>query len=254
LLSWPGMAGEAARTRRSRHVTATLLSQSIAILFSLLASTGRADEMPPPPGAQVEVAQPARAVPPPSAETLSSPLPLPLPPPPPAPPRPARPLAFTQHRHYVGAQLGGTGLLQAVYRYRAVGPVHLEVGGLGADHVGNASVGVLVGVPFGDRLFPYAGFGGGWAASFGPRSPDGCSSAKASDCPGGEGSDTMLFLHLRAGIGFAVGRSNRHLLAADVGGWVGTELSSRTDALGMTTRWSTRLLTPIAGLSYFFAL
>jgi hypothetical protein len=103
-------------------------------------------------------------------------------------------------------------------------------------------------------MFLHGGVGGGWAASFGPKAPDGCTSPKPSDCPAGEGSDTMLFIHVRAGLGFTLGRSRRQMLAFDVGGWFGRELSSRTDSLGLKTNWSTPLRTPMAGFSYFVGL
>jgi hypothetical protein len=251
------MPGEAARTRRHRRWIATLLSRSIAIPIVAFACAARAEEPPPPPGS--EVAQPAPAYPPPPAvwpapawpptdEALTS-----LPPAPPPPPRRA-PTPFVRRRHYLGAQLGGSGLLQVVYRYRAVGPLHLEVGGLGTDHAGNASLGLLVAIPFSNRMFPYAGLGGGWAAAFGPKSPDFCSSPMPSACPTGEGSDTLLFVHVRVGIGFALGRSQRQALSFDAGAWIGTELSSRTDALGMQSHWAAPLRLPMVGMSYLLAL
>jgi len=218
------------------------------------------DPLPAPLPSAPEVAQPEPAYPPPPP-AWSSPSPSPTWPSDTWPPprealasRPPPPDPFERHRHFVGAQLGGTGVLQFVYRYRAFGPLHLEVGGLGADHVGNASVGVLVAAVVSRRMFLHAGLGGAWAAAFGPKSPDGCTSAKASDCPAGESSDTMLFVHVRAGLGFTLGRSRRQLLAVDVGAWFGRELSSRTDSLGLETHWSTPVRTPMAGFSYFFAL
>src|SRR5262249_55418554 len=85
-------------------------------------------------------------------------------------------------RHRVGVQIGGTGALQVVYRYRAAGPLHLEAGALAADHGGNLSAGFLLGAPVANRWFPYLGFGGGWLYAFGPKRPDGCD-PMAMDCP-----------------------------------------------------------------------
>jgi hypothetical protein len=157
-----------------------------------------------------------------------------------------------QRRRQLGAQIGGSGVLQAVYRYRAAGPLHLEVGALAADHGGNLSAGFVIGAPVANRWFPYLGFGGGWLFAFGPRTPDGCD-AKTTDCPLVTDSDTYLVVHARAGIGVALGAARRHLLSVDAGAWWGVHHASRTDAAGVETRSSARVLRPMAGLAYFYA-
>ncbi len=156
-----------------------------------------------------------------------------------------------QGRHQVGGQVGGTGIFQFVYRFRALGPLHLEAGAFGADHGGNVSAGVLFGVPVVNRLFPYVGLGGGAMWAFGPTAADGCD-PKTTACPTVTNSDTMLFLHLRAGIGVAFGTPRRHLLSIDVGGWRGHHIAERTDAAGIVTKTTTAVLTPMAGLSYLY--
>ncbi len=87
-----------------------------------------------------------------------------------------------QARNQVGVQIGSTGIFQFVYRLRAFGPLHLEAGAMGADHVANFSAGVLVGVPLVRRWFPYVGFGGGVMWGFGPKTADGCDPS-ATMCP-----------------------------------------------------------------------
>lgn len=232
------VAGEVAKPVRSRGAIATFLSCAIALAVAAAGTDAAAQLAYPPPPPPAHPPPPA-AWPPP----VTSSEPAPLPPP---------PNAFDR-RHRLGVQLGGTGAFQVVYRYRAAGPLHLEVGGLGADHGVNVSAGVVVGVPVANRWFPYAGFGGGMMGAFGPKTPDGCD-PKATDCPLVTDSDTLLVLHARAGVGFAFGATRRHLLSVDVGGWWGRHLASRTDAAGVETRSSARVLMPMAGLSYLFAL
>jgi hypothetical protein len=166
---------------------------------------------------------------------------------------PAPPASGFEGRHRVGAQLGGTGVLQAVYRYRAIGPLHLELGALGVDHAANVSAGVLVGVPIADRWFPNVGLGGGAMWAFGPRTANGCD-ATTTDCPTVTDSDTLRFVHARVGVGVAFGATRRHLLSADFGGWRGTHVANRTDAAGHVTQTSTTVFRPVLGLSYFFVL
>ena len=147
----------------------------------------------------------------------------------------------------MGLQFGGTGILQAVYRFRVAGPVHLEAGGLGI-HGANVSAGVVVGWPVANRWFPYAGFGGGFMFGGTPK----CDPTKV-DCPD-ERDESFPFLHARVGVGVALGAARRSLLSFDVGGWYGTHYVSETDAAGAKTEWSKRVAMPMAGLSYFFAI
>lgn len=160
------------------------------------------------------------------------------------------PNGFTR-RHRVGIQVGGTGIVQVAYRYRALGPVHLEAGFMGASHFGNVSAGVLVGVPLHDRWFAYAGLGGAVMATFGRKPAEGCD-ARTSECPSIDGSETLLYLHVRAGVGLALDAGQRHLLSLDVGGWRGTWYKSDADASGNKTESSGAITLPMAGLSYFF--
>jgi|KBSMisStandDraft_5_1062788.scaffolds.fasta_scaffold381576_2 hypothetical protein len=203
--------------------------------MAILAASGASaqDAYPPPPAAYA---------PPPS---WPSPSPSPV-----APAAPA-PRGF-ELRHRVGAQIGGTGVLQAVYRYRLAGPLHLEAGGAGADHGANLSAGILIGSPIANRWFPYVGFGGAAMWAFGPRTPDGCD-AKTTACPLVTDSDSYLVAHARIGIGVALGPPRKHLLSIDAGGWWGVHHSSRTDVAGVETQSKSRVLTPMAGISYFFA-
>ena len=155
----------------------------------------------------------------------------------------------------MGAQAGGSGLFQAVYRLRMIGPVHVEVGGLAADHGGNASLGLLVGAPLpGRRWLPYVAAGVGTLWAFGPQTAQGCDPKTTADCPTVDGSESLAFAHLRAGIGLALGATHRHLLSLDVGAWRGGWAKLRTDVTRTTTRTSGRTTMPMAGLSYFFAL
>jgi len=157
-----------------------------------------------------------------------------------------------QRRHQIGVQVGGTGFLQAVYRYRVAGPVHLDAGLFGAPHGMNMSLGVLAMAPGPGRWFPYFGLGGGVAAGFGPKVANGCDAA-VTDCQLGEGSTTLTFVHARAGIGFAFDDHRRNMLALDAGGWWGTVDDRDTDAAGVKAQTSRRILWPMAGLAYLHA-
>ena len=242
--------------------TATSVSRSIAIVIVTIGSAARAQDayprvdypppvaqpppaaysplvaQPPPPADQPVVAQP----PPPAPPSVAAPV-QPL-----RPPRPPGPNGF-ERRHRVGGQLGGTGIVQIVYRYRVEGPVHLEVGAAGM-HGANLSAGAVVGAPFANRWFPYFGFGGGFMIGGGP-SNEGCDPGAAT-CP--HRSDSFPFLHARVGIGVGFGAARRNLLSLDVGGWYGKHYKSETDAAGLTTESSRMIALPMAGLSYFFAV
>jgi len=265
-----------AKTVHSILRTATPLSRSLAILIAALGSTARAEEAaqpsapePPvvaqpapadaPPTVGSEVSQPAPAFPPPPPFYATEPAqPTPwYPPPPPSvaapvrplrPPRPPGPNGFDR-RHRVGGQLGGTGIFQIVYRYRAAGSLHLEVGAAGI-HGANVSVGAVVGTPYANRWFPYLGFGGGFMFGGGPPN-EGCDPGAAT-CP--HKSDSFPFLHARVGIGVGFGATRRNLVSLDVGGWYGKHYKSETDAAGVTTESSEMIALPMAGLSYFFAV
>jgi len=155
-------------------------------------------------------------------------------------------------RHQLGVQVGGTGFLQVAYRFRLAGPVHLDTGLFGAPHGTNMSLGVLVMPPAGRRWLPYVGLGGGVAGAFGPKVADGCDPAM-TDCPLGSASTTLTFLHARAGIAFAFDDALKNMFALDVGGWWGAITDRDTDAAGVKTQTSRRILWPMAGLAYLHA-
>ena len=63
----------------------------------------------------------------------------------------------------------------------------------------------------------------------------------------------MLFIHARVGIGVAFGEHRRHMLALDAGCWFGGLFDRKTDAAGVETRTSRRILWPMAGFAYLYA-
>jgi hypothetical protein len=241
----PGLAARA---------IATLLSRSIAIsIVALGGARARAQDAAPPPSPPPpypsEVAQPAPAYPPPPVYPPGVTQPIPAyPPPPPPPPEPS---GF-ERRHQVGAQIGGTGILQFLYRFRAGGPLHLEAGTFGAPHGLNASAGIVLGLPVANRWFPYLGFGGGFMGGGGPAPNGGCDPATTT-CPE-KTADAFPFLHARVGIGVAFGATRRHLVSLDAGGWYGKDYERWNDTAGQTVRSSKTVALPMAGLSYLFAL
>jgi len=153
-----------AKTGRGILRTATSLSRSIAIAIVTIGSAARAQDAYPPVDYPPPVAQPPPAAysplvaqpPPPADQPVVAQPPPPAPPSvaapvqPLRPPRPPGPNGF-ERRHRVGGQLGGTGIVQIVYRYRVEGPVHLEVGAAGM-HGANLSAGAVVGAPFANRF------------------------------------------------------------------------------------------------------
>jgi hypothetical protein len=199
---------------------------------------------PPPPADPPTVAQPPPAPDPP---TVAQPLPV-YAPRPPRPPRPLGPSGF-ERRHQVGGQIGGTGLIQAVYRLRVAGPFHMEIGALGADHGANFSSGAVIGSPVANRWFPYLGFGGGLMLAGGPEGA--CDPMKT--CPEKNGED-FAYLHARVGIGVAFGATRRNLISLDVGGWYGRHREDWVDASNKRYTTSKMTALPMAGLSYFFAI
>jgi hypothetical protein len=239
-----------------------LRSCSTAILIAALSSTARADDgpaavaqpapaYPPAPLSGSEVAQPAPAYPPPPAVRAPEVV-QPLPPPP--PPRPAhRPgPALGERRHHVGGQIGGTGIIQIIYRLRVLGPIYLEGGGMGVTHGANFSTGIVIGASIADRWFPYVGFGGGVMFSGYPTPKTPCDSTMGT-CPD-KYADDLSYLHARVGLGFGFGATRRQMISLDVGGWYGTHRESWNDTTVPVTRVSETIAMPMAGLSYFYAI
>lgn len=237
------------------------MSRSIAILIAALASTARAESgSPASSGSEVEQAEPAYP-PPAELSEVEQPAPAYPPPPPvygpqvvqplPRPPRPLGPSGF-ERRHHAGAQLGGSGIFQLVYRFHADGPVYLETGLFGADHGANVSAGVVLGKPVANRWFPYVGFGGGFMFGAGPPPKEGCDPTMTT-CPEKTGT-SFPYLHARAGIGCAFGGTRRNLVSLDVGGWYGKAYDTWNDTAHNTINTSKMVLTPMAGVSYFFAI
>lgn len=154
-----------------------------------------------------------------------------------------------ERRHGFGLQIGGSGFLQLVYRYRAAGPLHLELGALGAPHgLANMSLGVVVGSPVGTRLFPYAGLGGalaGVASESGPGCPSSGSCLRSDE--------VLRFFFARFGVGVAFGAERRHLVGLEVGAWLGLHTDTERRGFTTVTRRSERFLWPTAGLAYLFA-
>jgi hypothetical protein len=154
-------------------------------------------------------------------------------------------------RHRLGIQVGGSAIAQVAYRYRMIGPLHVDVGLGGLPHgILNGSLGIVVGAPIDNRWFMYVGAGVGHAGVYwGDELYD-------SECMAGcaKGSNELSFLYGRAGVAVAFGETRRHLLGLDVGGWYGSHRKREEDAAGMEMSSSRPIAWPMAGLSYFLAL
>ena len=152
-------------------------------------------------------------------------------------------------RHQVGFQAGGSGFAQVVYRYRFLGPLHLDVGMLGAPPdavLGNVSLGLVATFENRTRFVPYAA--SGFGAAFVGHRPKGCDPS-TSDCP--DLGDGLAYGYGRAGVGLIVDAARRHLISLDVGVWYGRHDSTTEEGTStVTTR--TRFLWPMAGLSYLY--
>jgi hypothetical protein len=240
-----------ARIRRDQRGTATLLSHLIASLIVAMAGSVA--------GAQVAEPSPAESA---AAYTPRVPQPQPAQTPPPATSNPVGPIRAARAR-VAAERVRASSFFRRPDRRQRPSAGHVpascrrasppRVGALGADHGANLSAGVVVGFPVANRWFPYMGFGGGTMWAFGPKKTEGCD-PKMTDCPTVDGSETLLFLHLRVGVGSAFGATRRHMLSLDVGGWRGSWSKSEGDAAGNKTESSGTITLPMAGVSYFVAL
>jgi hypothetical protein len=87
-------------------------------------------------------------------------------------------------RHQVGFQAGGSGFFQLVYRYRFLGPLSVDVGGMGSPPdavLANLSLGLVAAFRNRTRFVPYLGSGVGFAVDAGPAK--GCDQSTNTDCP-----------------------------------------------------------------------
>jgi hypothetical protein len=170
-----------------------------------------------------------------------------------APAPPAQAESGFAARHRLGLQIGGSAVFQVAYRYRMMGPLHVDLGLAGLPHSPvNGSLGVVAGAPADNRWFLYVGVGVGHAGIERSGMIDGRGCYGMPGCP--NGGDYLSFLYGRAGVAVALGATRRHLVGLDVGGWYGSHRKREEDAAGVETSWSRRIVWPMAGLSYFLAL
>ena len=151
---------------------------------------------------------------------------------------------FSTRNAALGFQIGGTAYLQLLYRLRIVGPLLLDLGGLGfalpGGAGGNVSGGLVVDVPLARRWSIYTGAGGGAAFIF------------AGD---GEGAGTTGQAYYYGRLGFAVRLGVEHLdqLGIDGGAWYG-KLYERDHSVEGTSSSEQRFLWPMAGVFFLHAL
>ena len=153
------------------------------------------------------------------------------------------PEAF-ERRHYLGVQLGSTGLFQVAYRVRAVDRLHVDMGLFGSNGAYNTSVGLLFDFWLGQRTAAYLGAGGGALGAVGEN--DCGSENEASDCVTSGGH---VFGYLRGGLAVRVGTEYRDVLGFDVGLWHGISHES-----GPNVSRDAPFTWPMAGFSYHRAL
>jgi hypothetical protein len=165
-----------------------------------------------------------------------------------AQPDPDAPRSLTA-RHRFGVQVGGSGIFQVVYRLRALGPVHLDVGAFGAPHGIGGSGGLVADLIRRERWTLYVGGGIGAGAIIGSVPVDGCDASR-TDCERMSSAFEAAYGHARAGVAIHFGARRRHSLGLDLGVWHGVH-RDRED--GEVTERDAFTI-PMAGASYLFAL
>jgi hypothetical protein len=117
-------------------------------------------------------------------------------------------------RHYLGVEVGGTGFLQVMYRFRPVGPLLLEGGlmavGLNGAGIFQGSAGLLLDIPIEGRVSVLTGAG---VTGVGVLGGEGDS---------GAAYETWGYGYARAGLGFRVGLEQADQLGLEVAFWRGS--------------------------------
>jgi hypothetical protein len=149
-------------------------------------------------------------------------------------------------RHQIGFQAGGSAIVQFVYKVRLLDRLSLEVGGFGAPHAGNGSLGLQLEVVRGEGAWLYLAGGVGGLIAFGDL-PDPACPPRDPDCPGIIASTTVGLLTARAGVGFRIAR--RHRLTFDAGLWRAVR---REDEGEVTVEREVTVL-PMVGAAWFYA-
>jgi len=150
-----------------------------------------------------------------------------------------------QARHQFGAELGGTGVFQLVYRLRLVGPVYLDTGAFAAPHGANISGGLLVELESFGRWAVHVGGGAGGAATFGAGMRTDC----IQDAPCADASE-IAYGYGRFGFDLKLGSARRHSIGFDVGLWRGIH----RERAGDTIIKREPLFIPMVGVGYLFSL
>jgi len=158
-----------------------------------------------------------------------------------------RPARGDETRHQFGLQLGGSNLIQYIYRIRAFGPLAFEVGGFAAPYSPvMGSVGIFVQKRLGNRWSVYTSGGVGGLIS---GSEYECNLATQPNCS--DRTDWGYF-YGRLGITLHVldgSHGERHFVAADVGIWRGTI----SDYAAGTMRDERGFTTLMPGLAWFLS-
>ena len=141
--------------------------------------------------------------------------------------------------HQTGWQAGGSGVVQAVGRFRVVGHASVELGFFAITHALNLSAGVEVEPYRRGRLRFYASAGGAMAGAFGPIQADETCMPATEECEYVPGGTVLAFGYARVGMrhGF---RDGTHAVSVDVGTWVGTWYRTRPSepaTAGSPCRW-----------------
>lgn len=158
-------------------------------------------------------------------------------------------------RHSLGFQVGGSAVVQGVYRLRVFSHAYLEIGGGGAPEGAlNGSVGLRVAHSTGTRLFPYASAGLGFAGMTGP---DAQKNAAGETCLGTPGcpwsTRSVDFFYVRAGAGLVLDTTKHISLDLDIGTWIGDASRTTDDGKGDKTSSSRKIVWPMAGLAGFYS-
>jgi hypothetical protein len=165
--------------------------------------------------------------------------------------------------NFLGAQFGGSGIVQGVYRRRLYGPLFFDLGLLAVPApVLHGSAGLVLELPTSSRWSIYTGGGGGFYAGLaggGEGCPSGSENGdpEASDAAADSGDDCVTtsvgpttYLYGRVGIAVRLGPQLRDQIGIDAGFWSGAERTVSSN--GAVARHP--FLWPMAGLFMIHAL
>ena len=149
-------------------------------------------------------------------------------------------------RRQLGIQIGGSGFVEAVGRFRVYRGLSVEIGGLAITHAMNLSLGAEVEGEPRARVGLYVSGGAAFAGVFGSTLADEACMPATEDCAYVAGGAVLTYGYARAGVRWRF-RDGTRALSADVGAWLGTW--NEDEGPRSRSGW---FAAPVAGLSYLW--